>query len=160
MQTADRIFGSSPRIHLANISLMVLVYYVRTHYMWASLGLWEGAHLTAAAVCLGLWALIASWSLVSLGRKIGLTVLTRGPYKYVQHPLYAAEIFFGWLIVFFLLDTWLAFVGMIIVFALAPYLVIYEEDLMQRQFGDSWKTYHTSTPRFFPKLFGGDSTQQ
>ena len=152
MQLFDRIFGSSPRIHLTMLSMAVLVYFIRVDYAWASLGLPEGAHLTLAFYMLGCWAIIALWSLKSLGRKIGLSIMKSGPYKYVRNPLYTAEIFFGWLAVLFAFNTWLAIPAMIITFYLAHYLIQYEEKLMDQQFGDEWRLYRATTPSFFPRV--------
>lgn len=117
-----------------------------------SIGLWNGAHITGAVISLALWGIIALWSLKSLGRKIGLSVLRSGPYAYVRHPMYAAEIFFGWIAVGFLLETWLALVAMVITFILARYLVHYEEHMLEQHFGDEWREYKKNTPAFFPYL--------
>jgi len=152
MQAFDRIFGSGPRIHLTMLSLAVIIYFIRIDYSWTSLGLPEGAHLTPAFIMLGCWGIIALWSLKSLGRKIGLSVMRSGPYTYVRNPLYTAEIFFGWLAVMFAFNTWLAILAMIITFYLAQHLIQYEEKLMDQQFGDEWRLYKATTPAFFPKM--------
>ena len=152
MQTIDRIFGSGPRIHLTILSMSVLIYFIRVDNSWASLGLPEGAHLTLAFCMLGAWAVIALWSLKSLGRKIGLSVMKSGPYTYVRNPLYTAEIIFGWLAVLFAFNTWLAIPAMLITFYLASHLIKYEEDLMEQSFGDEWRLYKATTPPFFPKM--------
>lgn len=152
MQTFDRLFGSGPRIHLTILSLAVICYFLRITYSWTSFGLSTDVNLSGASVALIGWAILAGWSLVSLGRKIGLTVLQSGPYKYMRHPIYSAEIFFWWIAILFLLDSWLPIVGMVITFWLANHLVKYEEELMAIQFGDQWKAYAAVTPRFFPRL--------
>jgi protein-S-isoprenylcysteine O-methyltransferase Ste14 len=150
MQTFDRLFGSSPRIHLTIISLAVIIYFLRIQNPWTVLFRDEGSQLSLAVIAGACWLVLGLWSARSLGRKIGLAVLSAGPYKYVRHPMYTAEIVFGWIIIGFILNTWLAAVGFVITLYLATHLVEYEEQMMERNFGDAWKNYARITPRFFP----------
>lgn len=152
MQRFDRYFGSGPRIHLIMLSLAVIVYYLRIQYVWTSLQLWEGAQLNWASAFLLLWIIIIAWSLYTLGKKIGVALVTDGPYAYVRHPIYTAEIFFGWIIVLFILNSWLALVCMVLTFYLAHHLIAYEETLMRREFGEAWDAYAKETPPLIPKF--------
>lgn len=152
MHILDRYLGAGPRIHLTMISLAVVVYYLRVAFPWTGISFWEGAQLSWATAVLFLWVIILSWSILYLGRKIGIAVVTKGPYRYVRHPIYTSEIFFGWLIVFFILNTWLALVCMVITFYLAHHYVNYEEDLMHKEFGEQWIEYAKRTPKLIPSF--------
>lgn len=152
MHSFDRYFGSGPRIHLNMIALSVVVYYVRISFPWTRVTLWDGAQFTWASIMLALWILVIIWSLFYLGRKIGLALVTRGPYTYVRHPIYTAEIFFGWLVVFFVLNSWLALICMALTFYIAHGLVRYEEELLHQQFGDAWVAYAKKTPKLIPRF--------
>lgn len=152
MQTYDRLFGSGTRIHLMMLALLVLVYFLRISYSWTTSYLFEGSQLTLGFVMLIVWGIIGLWSLNSLGRKIGLSLMRSGPYRYMRHPMYASEILFGWLAAFFILNTWLAIIAMLVSFYLASHLVHYEEEMMEHSFHDEWRNYAKETPRFFPKF--------
>ncbi len=152
MQTFDRLFGSGPRIHLTILSLAVIVYLLREKFSWAELAPHQGSLLTLAIAMLACWAIVWIWSLGSLGRKIGLQVLQSGPYRFVRHPMYITEMFFGWVIVMFVLNTWLAIPAFLLTLLMANSFVRYEEEMMEEQFGDGWKDYAKKTPRFFPRL--------
>lgn len=151
MQTFDRYFGSGPRIHLTMLSLMVIVYAIRSHFFSTTLASHHGSLLSLGLIALACWAIFWIWALVSLGRKIGLQVLQSGPYRFVRHPMYITEMLFGWIIVMFVFNTWLAIPGFFITLFLAQSFVRYEEELMQDAFGDAWITYAKRTPKFFPR---------
>jgi protein-S-isoprenylcysteine O-methyltransferase Ste14 len=151
MQTFDRIFGSGPRIHLTILSLAVIIYLLRAKFSWAALVPDEGSLLTLAIVMLACWIIVWIWALGSLGRKIGLQVLQSGPYRFVRHPMYSTEMFFGWAIILFILNTWLAIPAFLLTLLLANSFVRYEEEMMEEQFGDDWKAYAKKTSRFFPR---------
>lgn len=66
--------------------------------------------------------------------------------------MYSTEMFFGWLIAMFVLNTWLAIPGFVITVFFAHAFVRYEEEMMAEAFGDAWTAYAKKTPRFFPQL--------
>jgi len=78
-------------------------------------------------------------------------LVTNGPYRYVRHPLYASALTLvislalvasNWL----LLLPAIAFVGLICT------QIPKEEEMLANRFGDEYRKYMESTPRFVPKL--------
>lgn len=113
-----------------------------------------GAVGFAFAVFLHNWSHIAlgtNWSPMVEIRK-NQKLITSGPYKYVRHPMYSA--FLLWSIFQGLfLANWLILIG-----GLASFLILYflrindEEELMQKQFKQAYKTYKKNTGKLFPKI--------
>ena len=108
----------------------------------------------AFAVYLHNWshnALDVNWS-PTLQIKKNQKLITKGPYKYVRHPMYSA--FFLWVLspgVF--LSNWLVGVGGIASFALLYFVRVGDEEkLMIKQFGKGYKDYMKKTNRLVPGL--------
>jgi len=95
-------------------------------------------------------------------------LMTRGLYKYVQHPGYTGGLIctLGVLLIFgrfdggigcFVPTGWVPFVTavhfvmlssvMIVIFRLR---VAEEEDMLEKTFGEDWREYHRRTKRFLP----------
>jgi protein-S-isoprenylcysteine O-methyltransferase Ste14 len=110
---------------------------------------------------LGFGALLgAGWTLVSIGSNISPTVLTRsgqslvtrGPYRWIRHPLYASGM--SLLIAIGLMSESLLILGWIAVgVALLLTIVIprEERELVQR-FGSEYEQYRKRTGTLLPKL--------
>jgi protein-S-isoprenylcysteine O-methyltransferase Ste14 len=99
------------------------------------------------------------WTLISLGRNLTDTVVTReaatlvthGPYRYVRHP------FYGSVAMFFLAGSmvsanWFTTLCWGAVIALLVARTDREERLLVARFGDAYRDYMARTGRFFPKL--------
>lgn len=78
-------------------------------------------------------------------------LVTSGPYRLVRHPIYVGEILllFGmvllfrfWLLVFFAVDRVL----------LICMRIKYEEELLEKEFGELWMNYKKNVPKFIPLL--------
>jgi hypothetical protein len=79
------------------------------------------------------------------------TLVTRGPYRFIRHPLYDAAAVLV-VAVSFMMANWFALVtGASVVFLLAVRSRTEEDNLLAR-FGDSYRTYCSQTGRFFPKI--------
>jgi protein-S-isoprenylcysteine O-methyltransferase Ste14 len=99
-----------------------------------------------AAILSGL--LVRSWAAGNLVKCVTLT--QSGPYALVRHPLYSGSflLVLGFAI---LSGSWLS-----VALVVGPLVYIYsktvsyEERLLTRQFGGSWHTYATKTPRLIP----------
>lgn len=75
-------------------------------------------------------------------------LITGGPYRYSRHPIYLGEgaIWVGWIIFFGSLAVLAAFVAMGTF--LGPVIVRREERGLEARFGDVYREYKRSTPRW------------
>jgi protein-S-isoprenylcysteine O-methyltransferase Ste14 len=113
----------------------------------------------------GVWAIsmpILWWIEISLGKNFNTTLhlreehtlVTNGPFKYVRHPMYAAQIplILSWLPAS---ANWLiglpGLIGGLLVFVLR---IPQEEKVMLERFGKEYQDYMDRTRRFLPR-FGG-----
>ena len=125
---------------------------------WASVPLptaprWLGAASRFAGVALGIW------TLRSLGSNLTNTVVTRsehtlvthGPYRHVQHPMYVAAAL-GYAGNALATANWfiaLAGVGTLAVVVMRTPI---EEAKLGERFGDDYRRYVARTSRFIPRL--------
>ena len=79
-------------------------------------------------------------------------LITRGSYRICRNPLYAALILIVIPGVGLMLNSW------IIITTIIPGYIVFrksihgEEEQLERIFGDEYRSYHKSTPLFFPNL--------
>jgi len=82
------------------------------------------------------------------------TLITRGVYEHIRHPMYAAN----WLLMLaqaLLLSNWIAGLGGLVSFAFLYFLrVPKEEAMMAQQFGEPYQQYMARTGRVLPKRSG------
>jgi protein-S-isoprenylcysteine O-methyltransferase Ste14 len=80
------------------------------------------------------------------------SLITRGVYQYIRHPMYASR-WFWCSAQAFLLQNWIA--GLIGLFAFAPLYMIRvtrEEQMMLKHFGEDYRLYMNQTGRIFPNI--------
>jgi protein-S-isoprenylcysteine O-methyltransferase Ste14 len=144
---------------LGYIGALIVYAFFPSFLAWAAFSLpawvrWIGAGITGAALLLLAWV---QWSLgknfsTTLHLRQGHLLVTKGPYRWVRHPMYTALFLLG---VGFLLLTANWAVGVPLIVAL-PILVAVrignEEALMIEQFGDEYRAYMQHTGRFLPRL--------
>ena len=124
---------------------------------WASLGFPRG--LRWVGITLAGWAAaMLTWTLVSLGRNLTDTVVTRrahtlvshGPYRWVRHPFYV-------FVALALIGTavasanWFHLVAALCMFAMFWERTATEEVKLVERFGDAYRTYAARTGRFLPR---------
>lgn len=153
MMTAIKVGGLvlwlSPLVYLLNPSWMA----------WSRLGLPDWARWLGVAVgllCVGL----IYWLFSSIGSGISPTsatrerhvLVTRGPYRWVRHPLYtvgsAVFIAFG-----MMADSWFIAALGLLAFVMMAIRTPREEANLIARFGDDYVAYMKRTGRFFPRLF-------
>ena len=101
------------------------------------------------------------WVFSSLGMNVTDTVVVRsnatlvrhGPYRHLRHPMYVCAVLFHLAFVLLTSSAWIAAVGVLSLVFLVLRTPIEEARLLER-FGDEYRTYARSTPRFLPRPGG------
>lgn len=99
------------------------------------------------------------WSQRSLGDNVSPTVVTRqnhqlvtrGPYRYIRHPLYAAGMVF-FLAMAVAAESWFLPLIMLVVFPVLMARIPKEEAELEARFGDRYRRYKATTGRFLPRI--------
>jgi protein-S-isoprenylcysteine O-methyltransferase Ste14 len=78
---------------------------------------------------------------------------TRGPFKYLRHPMYAAWISFISLGFALAMNSWIILLWYFLLHPLWHVLVRKEEKMVEVIFGDEYRRYSKGTGRFVPRLF-------
>lgn len=152
MMTAIRLGGLllwlSPLAYLVNPEWMV----------WSKAGLpvWVrwlgvGAGVTCTGVIYWLFSSIGSGITPTSATRERHTLVTRGPYRWVRHPLYAVGSSF---IVSFgmMADNWfIPFLGLLAFILMAVRTPAEEANLIAK-FGDEYRAYMQRTGRFLPRF--------
>jgi protein-S-isoprenylcysteine O-methyltransferase Ste14 len=141
MEIIPLIYIFTPWVNFANYTLPV------------GLG-WLGAVIFVAALWL-LWRAHAdlglNWS-PTLQITEQHTLVTKGVYHYLRHPIYAAMWLWGVAQVL-LLQNWIAGPATLIFYGLVYFRrTPCEEQMMIDRFGDEYRAYMRQTGRVFPKL--------
>ena len=137
-----------------------LVYLINPAWMaWSKIGLpewvrWLGVLIGVLCVfgIYWLFSSIGSGITPTSGTRKQHTLSTRGPYRWVRHPLYTIGsslfISFG-----MMADTWFIAALGILTFILMAVRTPKEEANLIEKFGDEYREYMKHTGRFLPKLF-------
>ncbi len=126
---------------------------------WAGFRLSIGLRLAGASLGVAALALFI-WVHQSLGRNFSTklrikenhTMVTRGPYQMIRHPMYSA-FYLLHLSVFFLTSNW--FIGLTWLAGLTLIVLLRvrrEEAMMVEHFGEDYVDYMSRTGRFLPPL--------
>jgi protein-S-isoprenylcysteine O-methyltransferase Ste14 len=144
---------------LASLSAITLYIVDPALIRWGNTALpgaavWAGIILSAPALLLFasvLHALGRNFSM-SLTIKDEQTLITRGPYRFVRHPMYSAFVLL-WLVFFLLSQNW--FLGATGLAAFALVMLVRtprEERMMFERFGEQYALYMARTGRYLPTL--------
>lgn len=140
--------------------ITMLAYIINPNWLaWADLNLpvwlrWTGVGLAIFGFILLQWAQVSlanSWSDTPRMMK-EQTLITRGPYRLIRHPIYTAFL----LILgstLFISSNWLiglCWAGMTFLEIISR--ISFEESLMLEYFGEQYREYMKKTGRLFPKL--------
>ena len=74
-------------------------------------------------------------------------LVTTGPYRISRNPQYVTYFFFlaGYALIG---RTWLAWIALILYWVVVHLIVLIEEEHLERRFGDEYRAYKDSTPRY------------
>ncbi len=125
---------------------------------------WSAVDLPAlvrwgGAVIVLFGAILATWSLKSLGRNFAFavvpkqqhTLVTTGPYRWVRHPLYSTFLVEAMGISLFM-SNWFVATMAGFLWALAVFRTWQEEEKLIERYGDEYRQYMNRVGRFFPRL--------
>lgn len=106
--------------------------------------------VSLALIFAGFWLLSAAWPVLYRAQRSG-ALATTGPYARIRHPQYAGFvlIMFGFL---FQWPTLLTLVMFPVLVFMYWRLALREEREAEAEFGDVYRRYAATTPRFIPKL--------
>jgi protein-S-isoprenylcysteine O-methyltransferase Ste14 len=155
VNTYQRLFGSGPLGLAASIGLLLLCVVAERSGIGGRVHSQRMLGLVALGVATALTLATAVWSFVSLPvRDRGTSLITRGAFRYVRHPLYAAFLTFFNPGLALYLDNWLFVAWAVALHPLWHALIAGEEALLTKQFGAEYTAYAQRTGRFVPRLFG------
>jgi protein-S-isoprenylcysteine O-methyltransferase Ste14 len=114
---------------------------------------WGGVALAAVT------AALLIWTLVSLGRNLTDTVVTRqahtlvmrGPYRWVRHPFYDCMFLFM-IGTSLMMANWFVLLSGLGVFAILAARSHTEEQKLLERFGEPYRAYRASTGKFIPGI--------
>lgn len=136
---------------LLALILLNLVYWLREPFSAMQIISWLLLTLSSVLAVQGFYLLYVSGKPVG-GFEHTTTLVKRGVYKYIRHPLYASLLWLGWGV--FFKDP--SLIGGILVLAVSASLIATakaEEAENLRRFGADYASYMKSTRRFIPFLF-------
>ena len=153
MNTYDRRFGSGPRGIGISLALFAIAWRAKAHLGWPAIIDSDVLRWTVFATSLIAAAGLAAWSFMSLPiASRGVILVTRGPYRYVRHPLYAALLSCFNLGLAVLLNNWIYLLWVAALHGVWHRIIRREEKLMTQAFPEQYPDYCRTTGRFFPRI--------
>ncbi|MDP6725981.1 MAG: isoprenylcysteine carboxylmethyltransferase family protein [Candidatus Marinimicrobia bacterium] len=112
-------------------------------------------HPTFKTILLTVFLVDAAYLIVGSSRSLpvkerGRTLITKGPFKYIRHPLYSAIIYSATGALALWRQSWVLLVSVLPIAFLWSWLVGKEERYMLELFGEKYKNYQTKTGQFLP----------
>ncbi len=104
------------------------------------------------------WALFIAgglmrfWATLYIGGRKSKKVIRQGPYARVRHPLYVGSFLLAISCALFLESMTILAGALLAAAAYGLWSIPMEERKLLRQFGEDYRLYSRSTPRFLPKL--------
>ena len=152
----NKIFGSGPIGVLTTVLLWVVALQIST---WVSIPEMHIAPIFRWVLIL-LFSIDAAvllvWSHIILPPSVrAKTLITKGPYQFVRHPIYAAFIWSGTGIMAMTYKSWLLIVFVIPIHIFWVWHVQKEEKHMIDKFGSAYADYIKTTGQFFPRFIVG-----
>jgi protein-S-isoprenylcysteine O-methyltransferase Ste14 len=149
-----KIFGVGPFGAIVSVALLVIAWWIdqllEHPSIWANAVLMKEIAVPLMVIGLGLH-LWTGWTLRNWW--INDQLCTKGPFRYMRHPMYAAWITLVALGVSLYLNSWIFIIWYILLQPIWHQLVVPEEVMMADTFGSQYQEYVAQTGRFFPKLF-------
>jgi protein-S-isoprenylcysteine O-methyltransferase Ste14 len=160
----DRMTGQDKLLLLCTSIGMIIVPFLYVLTPWLD---FADYHLPTWAGWLGVMVLVVSTWLfwrshadlgknwfVSVQFREGHTLVTRGVFRHMRHPMYASQWLWG-IAQTLLLQNWIAgLIGLVGFIPMYLLRVPSEERMMLEHFGEAYRSYMKRTGRVFPRLWG------
>lgn len=149
----QKVFGVGPLGAMLSMLLLILLWLFDGLAGRPAITAHTGFRCVAAVVLILAGAGMHVWSFVTLRNWWRNDHLcTRGPFRLVRHPMYAAWITLiaGGAVLFF--NSWIMLTGPVVLHLLWHRLVSREEKMMVDVFGEAYRAYAARTGRFLPRL--------
>ncbi len=119
---------------------------------WTLEGTWADVCVDLAGwLVLGAGIFIRLWATLYIGGRKSMALVTDGPYALCRHPLYVASFLIVLALGVFLLSLSIMVAGAALAVVYALVVVPSEERHAIACFGDAYRQYASTTPRFFPR---------
>ncbi|MCL4869920.1 MAG: isoprenylcysteine carboxylmethyltransferase family protein [Anaerolineae bacterium] len=148
------------RLYVLLVWVVILAYLINpTWVQWAQMPLpiWVrslGAGLVGLAIPLVYWVFVSLGLNISptQSTRLGATLVTHGPYRWVRHPLYSVGCM-AYLGLTLLTALWPILVGLIPALVFIIWRTPKEEARLIETFGEAYRTYMVRTGRYVPRLW-------
>lgn len=149
-----KIFGIGPLGLLLSAALLGLAWLFDKWLGWPRITTSEELRRWVLLITVAINGAIVVWSMITLRpSERGEKLCTRGPFRWMRHPLYGAFLSCGcWGLAFFF-NSWVYFLWSASLHPLWHYLIRKEEYLVIGVFGDEYRRYASRTGRFFPRFW-------
>jgi protein-S-isoprenylcysteine O-methyltransferase Ste14 len=153
-------FKQRPRLGISRFisyELVILVVILNLDHLfhrplsWLGLASWLLLAASLLLVLSGIFIIVRRGE-AEFGLEDTTKLITKGAFKYLQHPLYASLLFLGW--GFFLKNpTWQALASMAVATVFLVVLAQEEEQELLKKFGDEYRQYMKGVKRFIPFVY-------
>ena len=151
----QKLFGMGPVGLAISLLLLGFLYLLNTSLGHAKMFRYPGPIRTVGLILIGIWICWHAWCIKTISQWWNRDKLcTTGPYRFVRHPIYAGGIWFGFLGISLMFNSWIMLSWPVIMHAVYLLLVRKEEAMMTSFFGEEYRCYSARTGRLFPRLFG------
>ena len=144
----------------APLYFSLIAYMLNPEWMaWSSLSLPTWLRWIGVVVGIAMLPLLA-WVMISIGKNVSETILTKGchelvthgPYRRVRHPLYVVATI-SFLSLGVVASNWFMVIMALTAFiAVALFVVPKEESELIRKFGNEYREYRARAGKFAPRL--------
>jgi protein-S-isoprenylcysteine O-methyltransferase Ste14 len=150
----QKIFGVGLLGFLIAFFMLGILWLVDNMYQQAEILSRPGPLRVIGAILLGIWVCWHYWCFRTIRHWWTEDQLcTKGPYRFVRHPMYAGGVYFFGLGVALICNSWIILLWPIAGYAVWYVLVRREEGMMTAVFGEEYRRYSSQTGRLFPRFF-------
>jgi len=146
-----KIFGIGPVGLFLTITIWFLAYFLEQSINIPQMTIYPFIRIVLLAIFLfdGIYLIFGSlYYLFKFGHE--KTLITQGPYQFIRHPIYGAEIYSFTGIIAVLTKSWFIILSVVPLTLMWSWLVQVEENRMITKFGRKYIEYMEDTGQFLP----------